>query len=88
MSNEGTTNEGITKVTMNLTTPEQKQTWGTVRSPYGSEFSNSAVLYDLVRIKCYEAKGARSNRDRLDALDKEVSELKVMIRAIVTKVGA
>ena len=81
-------NEGITRVSMNLTTSEQKQNWGTVRGHYGDEWSNSAVLYDLVRIKCYESKGARSNRDRLDALDREVAELKTMFNKIAAKVGA
>lgn len=81
-------NAAITRIALNLTTPEQKETWDTVRAHYGPEFSNSAVLYDLVRIKCYEAKGARSNRDRLDALDREVAELKDIVRSIASKVGA
>lgn len=78
----------IAKVVMNLTNQEQQETWDTVRNHYGKEYSNSAVLYDLVRIKCYEAKGFKSNRDRLDDLDKEVAELKATINKIAKKVGA
>lgn len=80
-------NEGIVKVAMNLTTDEQKETWENVRSHYGKEYSNSAVLYDLVRIKSYEASGQKSNRDRLDTLDKRVSGMEETLALILEKLG-
>ncbi len=78
-------NNGVVKITMNLTTNEQKETWEDVRGHYGPEFSNSAILYDLTRIKRYEVKGFKSNRDRLNDLDKEVAELKTMVREILNR---
>lgn len=76
-------NQGIIRVAMNLTTQEQKDTWNVVRAHYGKEFSNSAVLFDLVRIKCYEANGQISNRDRFDAIMKEIAELKKIAQNIL-----
>lgn len=81
------TNAVIQKVSMNLVTQEQKDAWQNVRDHYGPEFSNSGVLFDLVRIKNYEAKGFRSNRDRLNDLDKEMAEVKSMIKEILAKIG-
>jgi hypothetical protein len=77
--------EGVVKVAMNLTTQEQKETWGNVRSHYGKEYSNSAVLYDLVRIKSYQVNGSMSNRDRLDGLDKRVDRIEQSLALILKK---
>ena len=63
------------RVSMNLTTVEKIAIWFIVRNHYGDAFSNSDILWDLVRIKGYETKGERSNRFRLDQLDQRLDRL-------------
>lgn len=75
----------LLKVAMNLTTDEQCATWENVREHYGKEYSNSAVMYDLVRIKSYQVDGHLSNRDRLDTLDKRVDRMEQTLTLILER---
>lgn len=67
---------GITQIVLSLTNDEMRQTWENVRSHYGKEYSNSHVLYDLVRIKSYEIDEKMTNRTRLNRID---AKLQVII---------
>jgi hypothetical protein len=72
----------ILRVTMNLTTAAQQDAWRRVKAHYGDQFSGSATLWDLVRIKDYEIKGERSNRFRLDQIDQRLDRIEKLLQLV------
>lgn len=65
-----------------LSEKEDVEAWQVVRDHYGAEYSNSAIIADLVRKKAYDIANKRTNRqvterisEMLERLDGRVSRI-------------
>lgn len=75
--------KGITQVIVNLTSDEMRATWEAVKSHYGDEYSNSHVLYDLIRVRRNEIREKLTNRDRFANIDKRLANLEELVQEVL-----
>ena len=71
------------QVILTLTSDEMRETWEAVKSHYGDEYSNSHVLYDLVRIRRNEIRDKLTNRDRYASINERLTKLEEAVQEVL-----
>ena len=70
-----------------LSDEEDIKSWHIVRDHYGPEYSNSAVIADLVRKKANDISGKRTNRQVTERMLEAVERLDSRMRRVEEKLG-
>ena len=70
-----------------LSEKEDIESWQVVRDHYGSEYSNSAIIADLVRKKAYDIVNKRTNRQVTEQILEMIQRLDARVGNIETHLG-